>query len=187
MPRKASSPVRLPAEAGRSPAGAARPVSPERAAELKQSEQFARASALFRQGKFGMARRVLEKVQAGPNSGLGHRAGVYIAICRQRTARKRPRLETVEEHYNAAVRLVNDGEFDEAVRVCNRGLAKDASAAHLHYIKAVAKVLAGQRTGAVAPLKKAISLDPSIRRIARRDPDMASVVRTHPFAKLIAE
>ena len=161
-----------------------RALSRERAAELRQSELFSRAAALFRDGKFGMARRILEKVQSGPNAGLGHRARVYIEICNQRTARKRPKLETLDEHYNYAVKHVNDGEFADAVRVCNRALAIDADAAHVHYLKAVAKILAGQTTGAMAPLKKAIAIDPSIRIIARRDPDLKSVIHTKPFAKL---
>ena len=163
-----------------------RALNRERAAEVRQSELFSRAAALFRDGKFGMARRILEKVRSGPNAGLGHRARVYIDICNQRTARKRPKLETLDEHYNYAVKLVNDGAFADAVRVCNRGLGINAEAAHVHYLKAVAKILAGQTTGAVAPLKKAIALDPNIRLVARHDPDLKSVIHTNPFARLTA-
>ena len=163
-----------------------RALNRERAAEVRQSDLFTRAAALFRDGKYGMARRILEKVRSGPNAGLGHRARVYIDICNQKTARKRPKLQTLDEHYNYAVKLLNDGAFADAVRVCNRGLAIDAGAAHVHYLKAVAKILAGQTTGAVAPLKKAIALDPNIRMIARQDPDLRSVIHTNPFAKLTA-
>lgn len=163
-----------------------RALNRERAAEVRQSELFTRAATLFREGKYGMARRILDKVQSGPNAGLGHRARVYIDICNQKTARKRPKLETLDEYYNYAVKLLNDGAFADAVRVCNRGLALDAEAAHVHYLKAVAKILAGQTTGAVAPLKKAIALDPKLRMVARQDPDLTSVIRTNPFAKLTA-
>lgn len=156
----------------------------ERAAEQRQSEQFTRASVLFREGKFGMARRVLEKVKTGPNAGLGHRARIYIEICNKKKARKRPKLDGLDEHYNYAVKLLNDGLFKDVVRVCNRALHIDRGAAHVHYLKAVAKVLAGQKTGAVAPLRKAIALDPEIRIFAKSDPDMRSVIHTRPFSKI---
>ncbi len=164
-----------------------RTASRERAAEAKQSEQFNQASALFQEGKFGMARRILEKVRSGPNAGLGHRAGIYIEICNRRTARKRVRFDTLEDHYNYAVTRVNDGFFDDAVRVCNRALAIDSEAAHVHYLKAVARILSGRTSSGVAPLKKAIALDPDLRLHASRDPDLESVIETPPFARLIAD
>lgn len=158
----------------------------ERAAEAKQSEQFSRAAAFFQSGKFGMARRILERVRSGPNAGLGHRAGVYIAVCNRRTARKRVRLTTLEEHYNYAVTRVNAGYFDEAVRVCNRALAKNPEAAHVHYLKSVANILSGRTSSGVLPLKKALALDPDIRIFALQDPDMEAVVETNPYARLLA-
>lgn len=162
------------------------PVSAERAAELRQEEQFSKAAGLFQARKFAMARRILEKVQFGPNASLGHRARVYLEICRKKSARKRPKLETVEDHYNYAVRLVNDRELPEAQRVLNRGLALDAGTAHLHYLKAVAKTLAGDHLGAAAPLRKAIELDPKIRILAQGDPDLQSVISREPFASLLS-
>ena len=165
----------------------ARRLRAERKAELLQSQQFSKATSLFNEGKFGMAKRVLKRVETGPNSALGHRARVYLAICRKKAARKRPILKTVEDFYNHAVLLFNDGDYNAAVRVLNRGLRKDATAAHLHYVKAVAKVLLGQRTGALIPLKKAIALDPEIRIRALLDPDLQSVIRRHPFSKLVSD
>lgn len=133
-----------------------------------------------------MARRILEKVQFGPNASLGHRARVYVQICRKKSARKRPSLETVEDHYNHAVRLVNDRELSEAQKVLKRGLALDDRAAHLHYLKAVAKTLAGEHLGALAPLRRAIQLDPKIRILAQRDPDLQGVIYREPFASLLS-
>ncbi len=159
----------------------------ERVAEARQQEQFSQGAELFQSRKFGAARRVLEKVQAGPNAGLSHRAGVYIDICRKRSARKRPVLETIEDFYNYGVQLVNDGRFADAVRVLNRGLVKDPAAAHLHYVKGVAKVLAGDNSSAGKSIKKAIALDPRIRILARRDPDLRAVINLAPFARLVGE
>ncbi len=133
-----------------------------------------------------MAKRILQRAQYGPNTSLAHRSRVYLAICRKKAARKRPILETVDDYYHHAVRLINDGKFADAVRVLNRGLHKDKTAAHLHYVKAVAKVLAGQRTGALIPLKKAIALQPDIRILALGDPDLQSVINRAPFSKVVS-
>ena len=172
--------------AARAKRAVAQRLRAERKAELLQSQQFSKAADLFNAGKFGMAKRVLKRVQTGPNSALGHRARVYLEICRKKAARKRPILVTVDDFYNHAVLLFNDGDYNAAVRVLNRGLRKDSTAAHLHYVKAVAKVLAGQRTGALIPLKKAIALDPEIRIRALLDPDLQSVIRRHPFSKVVS-
>lgn len=169
------------------PSGGKRPVSKERQAEQRQQEHFTLGTELFQSRKFGAARRMLEKVQAGPNVGLSHRAGVFIEICRKHSERKRPLLETVDDFYNHGVQLINNGQFADAVRVLNRGLAKDADAAHLHYVKGVAKVLAGDHASASRSIRKAIELDSEIRILARRDPDLRSVIRQAPFADLVAE
>ena len=157
-----------------------------RKAESLQWERFEKATVLFNSGKFGLARRMLERVELGPDVGLAHRARVYVAICLKKAARKRPVLVSVEDFYNQGVKLLNEGKFADAVRVLNRGLQKDKTAAHLHYVKAVAKVLAGQRTGALIPLKKAIALEPDIRILARGDPDLQSVINRPPFARAVA-
>ena len=169
------------------PGGTKRHISKERQAEERQQEHFTLGTELFQSRKFGAARRMLEKVQAGPNVGLSHRAGVFIEICRKHSARKRPLLETVDDYYNHGVQLINNGQFADAVRVLNRGLAKDADAAHLHYVKGVAKVLAGDHASASRSIRKAIELDSEIRILARRDPDLRSVIRQAPFADLVAE
>ena len=109
---------------------AARREKARRAAELRQSEQFSKATNLFNDGKFGLAKRILERAQHGPNPSLAHRSRIYLAICLKKRARKRPILTTVDDFYHHGVRLLNDGDFNAAVRVLNRGLHKDKSAAH---------------------------------------------------------
>lgn len=171
----------------RAAAAKKRQLKKERAAQILQSQQFNKAAELFNSGKFGLAKRHLKKARDGPNASLSHRARVYLRICRtKKTQRKRPLLVTVDDYYNFGLKLFNEGKFPDAVRVLNRGIHKDRSAAHLHYLKAVAKVLAGQRIGALMPLRKAIALDPGIRVQALGDPDLQSVVHENPFAKVLA-
>lgn len=158
----------------------------QRLKEQRQSKHFAKGAELFRAGQFGMARRYLNRAAAGPDASLAHRARIYLEICHQKqVAHKRVRLRTTEDFYNHAVRLVNDGDFEDAIQMLDKGISRDKGAAHLYYVKAVAKVLSGQRTGAIVSLRKAIKLDPDIRILAQHDPDMQSVIRHYPQLKLI--
>lgn len=157
-----------------------------RAAEEKQEAQFGKAVDLFQNRKFGRARILFEKVADGPNVGLRHRAGVYLRICAERGARAKPRLETVEEHYNYAVQLINDSRFAEAETYLNRALRMDRNAAHALYALSVLKVMTGDTMGAFEALRKSIAIDPQNRILARKDPDLAAVARQEPFRRLLS-
>lgn len=193
-PRGGSSASKRPKSAARKSGGRAagkrtRPLTAaaERAAEARQAEQFAAAAEVFQAGKYGTARRILEKVEAGPSASLRHRARIYLEICRQKkAARKRVELKSPEDYYHFAVQLVNEGELAKAQRILSRGIALGGDTAHLHYLMAVAKTLAGHPAKAYKPLKAAIELDPAIRILARRDPDLRAAAKQERFAKLLA-
>lgn len=195
MPTKATSAKRT--ATTRAPSGAAGasrrrnpgrvkdPVAAERNAEAQQVEHFSSAVALFQDGKYGLAARALKHAEAGPDAALAHRARVYIEICNQKRASKRLKLESADDYYNYAVELVNDRKLHEAFLAIKKGLAKDPDLAHLHYLKAVVKVLSNEPRSAFPPLKKAIALAPEIRIQAQRDPDLRPVMRTKKFHALV--
>lgn len=162
-------------------------MAAERNAEALQVERFSSALALFQDGKYGLAARALKHAEAGPDAALAHRARVYLEICSQKRASKRIKLESADDYYNYAVELVNDRKLDEAFRAIRKGLTKDPDLAHLHYLKAVVKVLLNEPRSAFPPLKKAITLAPEIRIQAQRDPDLRSVIRTKKFHALVFE
>lgn len=193
-PRGGSSASKRPKPAARKSGGRAagkrsRPLTAaaERAAEARQAEQFAAAAEVFQAGKYGTARRILERVEAGPSASLRHRARIYLEICRQKkAARQRVELNSSEDHYHFAVQLVNEGELAKAQRILSKGIALGGDTAHLHYLMAVAKTLAGRPARAYKSLKAAIELDPAIRILARRDPDLRAAAKQERFAKLLA-
>ena len=158
-----------------------------RQAEEKQEDQFSKAVEFFQSRKFGRARPLFEKVADGPNVGLSHRAGVYLRICRERAARAKPRLDTVEEHYNYAVQLINDARLKEAETYLNRALRMDRNAAHALYALSVLKVMNGDKKAAFEALRKSIEIDPQNRILARKDPDLAAVARQEPFRRLLTQ
>ncbi len=161
-------------------------VKAARQAEEKQAAQFDKAARLFQGRKFGQARPLLEKVSAGPNVGLSHRAGVYLQICAEQIARGKPRLRTAEENYNYAVQLINDRQLDDAESYLKKALKMDRKAAHMHYAHAILKILTGDVNGAFEALKTSIRFDPQNRILALRDPDFTAVTRDEPFKSLLA-
>ena len=156
-----------------------------REAEERQAAQFGKAVQLFQNRQFGRARALLEKVAGGPNVGLNHRAGVYLRICEEQSARAKPRLKTVEEHYNYAVQLINDSRLKEAETYLKKALRMDRNAAHAFYALSVLKVLSGDMKGAFEALRRSIRIDPQNRILARKDPDLAAVARQQPFKRLL--
>ena len=165
---------------------APKPAGKHRSAELTQREQFERGTRLFQGRKFAAARRMMEKVQGGPDPGLSHRAWVYQTICLNRS-RRRVQLETAEDHYHRGVQLVNNGKLSDAVRVVNRGLAKDPQMADLYYLKCVARALRGNKNLASKDLGRAIEIDSSYRGQALRDPDLRMVIDSPQFTRVIGD
>ena len=168
-------------------AAAAAHIKAARQAEEKQATQFEKAAKLFQGRKFAQARPLLEKVSAGPNVGLTHRAGVYLQICQEQMARGKPRFKTADEHYNYAVQLMNDGQLEDAETYLNKALRMDRTAAHLQYALSVLKVLSGDLSAAFEALKKSIQSDPQNRILALRDADLAVVAKAEPFKSLLAQ
>lgn len=162
-------------------------IKAARQAEESQAKQFEKAAKLFQGRKFAQARPLLEKVSAGPNVGLTHRAGVYLQICQEQMARGKPRFKTADEHYNYAVQLMNDGQLEDAETYLNKALRMDRKAAHLQYALSVLKVLTGDLSAAFEALKKSIQSDPQNRILALRDADLAVVAKAEPFKSLLAQ
>ncbi len=154
-------------------------------AERLQAEAYAKAVTTFQAGKIKRALDLFEKVAEGPDSGLRHRAHVHIQICRRRTESVRVVLKTAEDHYNYAVKLINDRRIDEARTHLDKALKKASRAGYIHYAKAVAAALGGDRDDAFRSLNRAVELDPKHRLQARRDPDMAAVRDDGRIAELL--
>ncbi len=165
---------------------ARRQIDRARAAEQKQIDRFTKGIDLFQQGEYGKAKRILRTVMNGPVVALAQRAGDYHRICEKKRQSKRPLLRTLDDRYNYAVGLVNDGKAEDALRVLKRAISLDNQAAHLHYLKAVAKVLSGDLQGAYAPLKRAIQLDSALRIHALNDADLRALAQQDRFLKLVS-
>lgn len=157
----------------------------QRRARQRQQSQMGRAAELFNERRFGTAKRYLVRAAKGPDLGLAHRARVFLKICEEKkVARFKVHLETAADYYNYAVKLINDRDHEQALAVASKGLIRHPGHADLLYAKAVSKVALGEIVGAVRPLRQAIELDPRLRLVARRDPDLKAMLSNVLFSEV---
>jgi tetratricopeptide (TPR) repeat protein len=155
--------------------------------ELRQAEYYDKAVTLFNTKKFARALSLLEKTLEGPDATLRHRAQVYTEICRRQISNQKVQLKTAEDHYNYAVKLMNDRRLEEAQRYLQRALQIAPKAGYVHYANAVLSALLGDADSAFGNLKRAIEIDPLNRVLALNDADLASVASHPRIAHLLNE
>jgi tetratricopeptide (TPR) repeat protein len=155
--------------------------------EEEHLELFEKAMEAFRAEDFAKALELFEASSDGPDGPLRHRSKVHARICRQRIGSDTVDLKTADDHYNYAIRLINDRRLDEATDHLNKalGLTK-RPAAHVHYGLAVVAALQEDAEESYSKLREAIEIDPQQRLIARRDPDFAGISGAAPIAELLA-
>ncbi len=155
--------------------------------EAEQLELFERAMEAFRKADFKTAMERFELAANGPDGPMRHRAGVHIRICRQRIGSDTVDLKTADDHYNCAIRLINDRRLDEATEHLEKALQlAKRPPAHVHYALAVVAALRKDAESGFDRLRQAIEIDPRQRWIARRDSDLAPLVGFPPIAELLA-
>jgi tetratricopeptide (TPR) repeat protein len=159
----------------------------ERQLGLRQAEHYEKAVAMFNARKYSRAHTLLEKAVEGPDLTIRHRAQVYAEICRRQIGHEKLQLKTAEDHYNYAVKLMNDRRFDDARQHLQRALQMAPKAGYVHYANAVLSALQGDAESAFGNLKKAIEIDPLNRVLALNDADLAAVASHPPIVHLLSE
>jgi len=149
-----------------------------------QTEVFGRATKAFISGDFRKARGLFEEVLSGPSLEVAESARSYIRMCDQRISKETVDLKTPDEHYDFAVRLINERRLAEAQQHLQTALTGLPNAGHVHYAMALAKGLSGDFSSAHGYLKRAIELDPQNRALARGDSDFQDLLY-HPELRVL--
>jgi len=150
-----------------------------------QLANFEAASKLFHTRKFREAHDLFLRAADGPERDVAHRARLHAAMCAQRFQQPEVRCETVEDHYNYGVALLNARKIEEARSHLERALQMAPDSEHIHYALAGAHALTADPARAYEHLKRAIELDPKNRIMARQDGDFASVASQTQFQALL--
>ncbi len=190
--RSASKPKKTKPVAKKSKRAAAAHHEPPRKLSLADDPRYSQAVGNYQAGlkamqerKFERAKALLQKVVEGASRELGDRALVHLNTCNQQLARGGTSFKTSEEHYDYAVALMNQGNYDEARSHLEKILRGNSKADYAVYGLAVLDCLQGRVEDALRHLDESIRLNPAHRIHARNDTDFQNLADDPRFTELL--
>lgn len=147
---------------------------------------YALALKAFHKGEFQKAQEMLEAFLEKYTSEieLADRAQAYLEICRKQQKKERIQMKTFEDFCEYAVIKINQGEYEEAIKLLEKALEMKPKEGKVFYLMADAYCLAGQTDLCLDFLKKAIQADGFFRTLAQNEPDFETLKNDKKF-KLI--
>jgi len=135
--------------------------------------------------KFEKAKALLTKVLEGPSKELADRARMHLNICNQQLARGSNTFKTPEEHYDYAVSLMNNGDYDGARGHLEKLFKQHPKADYAVYGLAVLDGLTNRIEDCLRNLQQAIKLNAANRFQARNDSDFSQMADDPRFTELL--
>lgn len=159
-------------------------VNPIRTASLKQYEAAVR---LLYSHEYEKAKGAFEKVIAtfGDDKEVVERSRIHLRLCEQKIARKPAAPRTLDEHYNLAIALMNEGKYEESLDHLNKALKSNPKCDYVIYALAITHCRTGNFDRALANLQAAIGLKPENRFLAQRDSDFEVLKQDSRFVSLV--
>ena len=162
------------------------PPPPTQAYEAALTE-FQAALELLHQGDFASAKQRFARIaeHAMDEPALAERARTFLAVCERRLAPQAAPPQGVDDLYHQAVLQSNNGEADAAIKLLDQALQQNAGSARLLYARASAWALKGDTEAAVADLRQAIAVEPTVRFQATNDSDFSQIREEPAFIDII--
>ena len=190
--RSAPKPKKAKIVSKKSKRGASAPAPPPRKPSITEDPRYSQVVGNYQAGlkamqerKFDRAKGFLQKVVEGPSRELADRAAVHLNTCNQQLAKGGTSFKTQEEHYDYAVALTNQGDFEEARAHLEKILKQNSKADFAIYGLAVLDCLQGRVEDALRHLDDAIRLNPAHRIQARNDSDFQNLADDPRFTELL--
>lgn len=140
---------------------------------------------LMQEGKYDKARAEFEKISPDSPPEIRDRAALHMAACDRQSQRVELAFVTIEERYDFAVLLLNDGNYEDAREHLEAILSQKEDADFAHYGIAVLDSVTGQAEECLQHLSRAIDLNPLNRLQARRDTDFTDMADDPRFTELL--
>ena len=159
-------------------------VNPVRTASVKQYEAAVR---LLYSHEFEKAKVAFEKVIAAfaDDKEVVERSRIHLRLCEQKIARKPAAPRTLDEHYDWAIALMNEGKYEESLDHLNKALKSNPKCDYVIYALAITHCRTGNFERALASLQTAIGLKPENRFLAQRDSDFEVLKQDSRFVSLV--
>ena len=148
---------------------------------------FTSALKQLQRGEHASAHDSFKQIVAdNPNETvLVDRCRTYITVCERRQTPAPEAPTRTDDLYNTAIVQMNDGDADSAIRLLDRALQMEPGSARLLYARASARAIQAQADAAIADLRQAIAIDPTIRFQATNDPDFERIREEPAFIDII--
>jgi tetratricopeptide (TPR) repeat protein len=148
-------------------------------------ESYTSALKLMQDGKFEKAQAAFEKLLAHCPADIAERARLYLSACIRQMQEHGTRFNTIEEHFDYAVSLLNQGLYDDAREQLEEILKKNKACDFALYGLAVLNSMTGQTEKSLENLSEAIRLNPQNRIQARGDADFQDIMDDPRFTELL--
>lgn len=155
------------------------------ATQQQMYEQYQHALQLMQESKFEKARVIFEKLSADAPIELQERLRVYLAVCDRHRSRPGLEFQSLEEHYDYAISLLNTGYYEDARDHFDAILKRNEAADFAHYGLAILHSITGQAEECLNHLGRAIELNEKNRVQARNDPDFRDMADDPRFTELL--
>ena len=159
-------------------------VNPVRSASIKQYEAAVR---LLYSHEYEKAKVAFQKVTVAfaDDKEVVERSRIHLRLCEQKIARKTAAPRTLDEHYDRAIALMNEGKYEESIEHLNKALKSNPKCDYVIYALAITHCRTGNFDRALASLQTAIGLKPENRFLAQRDSDFEVLKQDSRFVSLV--
>lgn len=147
--------------------------------------EYEAAVRLMQEGKFEKARTSFEKLLAAGAGSLADRVRMYISASTAQLSRQQTKFDNHEEHYDYAVSLLNDGNYEDAKEQFLEILKQNGDADYAFYGLAVIASMTGDSHTCLEHLTEAIRRNPRNRIQARADSDFQDMADDPRFTELL--
>ena len=159
-------------------------VNPVRTASVKQYDAAVR---LLYSHEYDKAKVAFAQVIAvfADDKEVVERSRIHLRLCEQKIARKPAAPRTLDEHYDWAIALMNEGKYEESIDHLNKALKSNPKCDYVIYALAITQCRTGNFDSALASLQTAIGLKPENRFLAQRDSDFEILKKDSRFVSLV--
>lgn len=151
-------------------------VEKERAKKDKYQKTLAayeQAMKVFHKGGYQKATELLNAFVEKTDSEKEflERARIYLAICEEQLKKEKVSLKTFDDYYQHGVYKINQGEYEEALKLLNKAQELEPKKGNIPYLISSVYCRMNKLDESLEHLKKAIQIDKFFAILAQNEED----------------